>query len=525
MRRFLAIVGLAVAGLGPVPAAAQQAAVSGELDVLKQELRRLQERIQRLEQAPPASSASPASAPPAADAPRPAGAPSPASAPSPAAVIPVAQVTTPTTAPRPGETEIQLGEREHIFQTMGVGKPELGGFRFFGYTSFSYSYNSGLQIVPEAFGGTPALADPGRGAFTFNKFSLGVARTFAPWLSFSAAMEVENHADRHSHIATGPAFGCPTGQMCERYGAEAAETEVNLDKLDLSIVAPLGNGLRLSLGRFDVPFGIERHDDNMLLTATPSEVFRFGRPQKMTGFQASYAFAPWLDVAAWLVNRWEAEDSGEGSFNDNNGSKSLGGRIGFTPLQGDQLLNVGIGGWYGAERSSSHNKRWVIDLDVTWTPIRDLLLAGEFVYGGEEHLATLRRVGLPVAEALETEKDVNWFGFYLLAHYDVVKWLGLTFRYGYFDDTDRGRMGVSQTLQSITFAPVVHLSALIPDLRPLGATYPRSRHPFHWVDLKLEYRYNWSDRQAFGESTPNHSLHDRASDSSHQFQLQAIVNF
>jgi hypothetical protein len=45
------------------------------------------------------------------------------------------------------------------------------------------------------------------------------------------------------------------------------------------------------------------------------------------------------------------------------------------------------------------------------------------------------------------------------------------------------------------------------------------------VDLKLEYRYNWSDRQAFGESTPNHSLHDRASDSSHQFQLQAIVNF
>jgi hypothetical protein len=82
-------------------------------------------------------------------------------------------------------------------------------------------------------------------------------------------------------------LGCPIGQACERFGAEEAETEINLDKVNLTGIAPLGNGLSLTLGRLDVPFEIERHDDPLFLTATTSEVFRFGRPERMTGFQAS----------------------------------------------------------------------------------------------------------------------------------------------------------------------------------------------------------------------------------------------
>jgi hypothetical protein len=33
-----------------------------------------------------------------------------------------------------------------------------------------------------------------------------------------------------------------------------------------------------------------------LLTATTSEVFRYGLPERMTGFQIGYPVAPWLDV-------------------------------------------------------------------------------------------------------------------------------------------------------------------------------------------------------------------------------------
>lgn len=504
MRRFvyaLVVSSILITFFSSSEALGQNSAPASEVEALKQEMRKLQERLNRLEHSQ-----------------RP-------------AVTPVAAQAQPFT-PRPGEREISL-EKETLLETVGLPKPEIAGAKFTGFAVGSHSYNSALQIVPEAFGGAPALADPGRTNFRFDKFGLGVSKVFADWLSAGAGIEVESHRDRHTHIITDGSRGCPSGDICERFGVEAASTEINLDRFNLTVVAPVGNGLSLSLGRFDVPFGIERHDENLLLTATTSEIFRFGRPQKMTGFQGSYAFAPWLDATAWFVNRWEAEDTGEGDFNDINQGKSGGGRIGFSPFPREGLLNLGLGGWYGSEgektsdrlKTDRHRKRWVLDGDVTWSPTSRLFFAGEAVYGGEEMIRTLGRVGAPIRRGEEKDKDVNWWGFYLLGHYDFVKWLGLTFRYGLLDDMDRGRTGVRQTLQSFTFTPVLHLSSLIPDLRPMGVTVPRTRHPFHWVDLKFEYRLNHSSEQVFGEPQADHSLHNRASDTSHQLQLQAVVNF
>ena len=168
------------------------------------------------------------------------------------------------------------------------------------------------------------------------------------------------------------------------------------------------------------------------------------------------------------------------------------------------------------------NKRWVIDFDVTWTPLPRLLVAGEVVYGGE-HNRELRQRGVPIAAPAEM-KDVEWWGLYVLLHYDVCEWLGLSFRYGYFDDMDGGRTGVAQVLQSWTLVPIVHLSRLIPNLRPTGASYTRSRHPIDWVDLKLEYRLNHSNRPVFSAAEPGTDILE-ADKTSHQVQLQLVVNF
>jgi hypothetical protein len=119
--------------------------------------------------------------------------------------------------------------------------------------------------------------------------------------------------------------------------------------------------------------------------------------------------------------------------------------------------------------------------------------------------------------------DRNWWGFYVLGHYDIQDWLGLSLRYGYFDDMDGARTGVEQVLQSITVAPVVHLSRLIPDLRPMGVTYARTQHAINWVDLKLEYRFNLSDRDVFSDTAPGLAV--RGTDTSHQVQLQFVVSF
>ncbi|MFN3477658.1 MAG: hypothetical protein ACK4Z6_08950, partial [Candidatus Methylomirabilales bacterium] len=129
--------------------------------------------------------------------------------------------------------------------------PEVLKTRIGAFLVGSLSYNSDLQMVPEFAGGIPAKADPGRSNFRFDKLGITFTTTFAQWLQALGVIEVESHRDRHTH-GFDPDFGCPgTGLCIERFGREEAETEINLEKFNLTAVAPIGNGLYLSLGRFD----------------------------------------------------------------------------------------------------------------------------------------------------------------------------------------------------------------------------------------------------------------------------------
>jgi hypothetical protein len=132
---------------------------------------------------------------------------------------------------------------------------------------------------------------------------------------------------------------------------------------------------------------------------------------------------------------------------------------------------------------------------------------------------------LPVAGPAETDKEASWWGYSIIGHYDFSAALGVGVRYALLADDDRARTGVSQHLRSLTIAPVVHLSALIEGLRPLTATVPRTAHPYHWVDLKLEYRMGASGRESYSDASPNVSLHDRGSQRNHQVQAQLAVSF
>jgi len=431
----------------------------------------------------------------------------------------------PAQAPiEPGERELAI-EKEHVLEAIGLPKPDMWGFRIAGFFVGSANYANRIQIVPEFAGGTPAPGRPNQLNFLFDQFSIGVYKTFAPWLWAGASIAVEQHNLQHSH-GFNPDFGCPAGgtQPCvEQFGSESPETNVDLHRFNITAVAPLGNGVALSFGRFDTPYGYERHDPNLNLTATISELQQFGRPQSMTGFMGAYQFTPWLDATAWVVNRWENETT-ESGFSDNNNDKSFGGRIGFTPLQGRQLLNFGIGGWWGPEQDDDTlSKRWIIDVDLTWTPIPKLLLAAEFLYGGESAVS-FRQVGSPVADDEVTNKNVNWLAFYGLVHYDIKPWLGLSFRYGIFNDQDGARTGVRQTLQSFTLVPILRLSRLIPGLRPVGVTYARTQHPLDWVDMKLEYRFNLSNRNVFTDAAQGVPISD-GHKTSQQVTLQFVVNF
>ena len=106
-------------------------------------------------------------------------------------------------AQAPGEREIRLEpptERASLLDALGLGKPEIGGLRLFGFAVGSFSYNSHIQMIPEFAGGAPALADPGSTNFRFDKFGLGVSKVFAPWLSASAAFEVKSSRPAYTRL-------------------------------------------------------------------------------------------------------------------------------------------------------------------------------------------------------------------------------------------------------------------------------------------------------------------------------------
>ena len=405
----------------------------------------------------------------------------------------------------------------------------LGELEISGFAVGSASWNSAIQMVPEFAGGAPALAAPRQVNFRFDKVGVALGKRFGPTLSVSAAFEVENHKDAHSHLRTNPLTQCVNAPVpCESFGAETPATESTLDKLAITWFPTPALGF--SFGRFDVPFGIERHDEVLNMAATTSEIYHFAKPQNFTGLQTLWQLGPVVDVNFWVANRWESHTTHE-PFDDNNKSKSIGARIGFSPTMRDALLNIGIGGWYGAERSDPLNtanlglngpKRAVVDIDATWSPSSRTAYVAEFVYGKEEDVS-FRARGFPVAAPAQANITPKWVGGYIMAHQEVGRALGLTARYGYLHDQDAWRTGVDQRLQSITLVSTIHLSALA-GKGPLAVTYPRTQIRIHEVDLKIEYRYNRSNMPVFSDAVPPLVDLDPRKHS-HQVQMQAAINF
>ena len=59
---------------------------------------------------------------------------------------------------------------------------------------------------------------------------------------------------------------------------------------------------------------------------------------------------------------------------------------------------------------------------------------------------------------------------------------------------------------------------------PVGVAYARSQHPLDWVDIRLEYRVNLSNRNVFSNSAAAVPI-TQADKTSQQVTLQFVVNF
>ena len=230
-------------------------------------------------------------------------------------------------------------------------------------------------------------------------------------------------------------------------GPNVSDTDVSDDDFDVQIgfvsyVAPIGNGLKVDLGKFATHVGSELMDgyDGWNYNFSRSMAFNFG-PFTHTGVRLGYTVNNKVSLLGIIAN-------GKDNQTDDNDAKGFGAQIAVTPMDN---LSVYLN-YFGspevqtgdADNSDDYQNFWDIVVDLQLS--EKTLLNGDIVYGSEDNA---NGVGL----------DANWFGTSWILRHDISNAFSLNLRYEYYDDKDGFRSGTVQELNAFTITPEVRVNS------------------------------------------------------------------
>ncbi|MCH7650031.1 MAG: porin [Nitrospinae bacterium] len=199
--------------------------------------------------------------------------------------------------------------------------------------------------------------------------------------------------------------------------------------------APIGNGLQLDFGKFITHIGAEVIEgyDGWNSNFSRSYLFGLAIPFVHTGIRASYDINDQISVMAALVNGFASGET------DNNDSKALGLQLGYAPTD-----NIGIlVNWIGGNETDNEKLLQIYDLVVDIGVTNELSLQFNLDYGLEEN-TSLKNDG----------SSSNWWGYAVIARYDVNKWFSMNVRGEYLNDSDGWATGmISTNLWEFTLTP------------------------------------------------------------------------
>jgi putative OmpL-like beta-barrel porin-2 len=256
---------------------------------------------------------------------------------------------------------------------------------------------------------------------------LVVQRTVAKPRDFGFRMDLEAGASI-------PRISAASGLF--RDAAGKAE-DFDLQQAFVSYVAPLGDGLRVDIGKFNSPLGYEviegydGYNDNY----SRSFLFGYAVPFTHTGLRVSYPISSKVSAMAMVVNGWD-------NVKDNNREKTFHVQLAMTPVEPLTLTANFIA---GAERAGSSDVRAVLDLIGAYKLTSRITLGANFDYGTE------KGAGIDGA-------DATWKGVAGYLRLGVSGKLALVARAETFDDEGGTRTGTDQTLTELTLTPELHLT-------------------------------------------------------------------
>lgn len=224
----------------------------------------------------------------------------------------------------------------------------------------------------------------------------------------------------------------------------------------VSVLAPVGRGLQIDVGKFNTPIGAEPTETAYNWNYSRSLLFAWAAPYYHVGVRASLPVSDTVTVTGFLVNGWN-------NAKDNNAGKTGAAQVSWKVLPSLTLSQAWMGGPEGP--NGAVGWRNLYDTVATWTVSPRISLMGNVDIGRDT----------------VNGQTAAWQGVAAYARFSVLPRWALTPRFEIFEDRDGFATGTAQTIREITLT---------------------SEHTLlNGLSLRVEYRRDWSTEDFFEYKT------------------------
>ncbi|HXL10631.1 MAG TPA: outer membrane beta-barrel protein [Gemmatimonadales bacterium] len=283
----------------------------------------------------------------------------------------------------------------------------LAGFKLSGFAEASYAY-SGRSLGDTAIVGR--LYDRLQNRFTLNALAVVLDRPYDP-AKFSAGFHTELLVGQDATVI----------QSNGLFAGAVTPVPVDVPHLYVTLNVPTasGNGLQFKVGRIPTLLGLEVIETYANPNWSEGNQFIYVENFTALGVSVETKFNNHLDAQFRVINGWD-------QVADNNGRKSLMGRVGIYP---DAATSLGIVGFWGPEEAGINGaNRYGIE-GLLWRKLGKAAVWVQGDYGKEQANAALP----------DPTQDAQWWALGGWVTYDFSSAVGLALRGDYVNDENGAR--------------------------------------------------------------------------------------
>ena len=252
------------------------------------------------------------------------------------------------------------------------------------------------------------------------------------------------------------------------------QNQYDILQANVSLLAPVGNGLTLTAGKFVALLGEEVINPTGNYLYTHSYEFFYGIPFTNTGVMASYTFPKLINGNDWTFEGGITNGWNDSLRDKNNDIDFLGEASGNITSSLKMVVNLEEG---PEDTHDNHDYRTTVEAIPTWTVSDQLTLVGDFLYSDDPHGATTR-----------VNQSAQWYATVGYASYKICPMFSVNFRAEWYRDQGGATVtaGTSANYYEGTLGVQIH---------PLP-----NDNIFQYLQIRPEIRLDDSDRRVFDAS-------------------------